>query len=109
MKPDQHDPPEHARTVRAALTAALRDGPRTIRELSVALGAKEKELLEHLAHVERSLAASDEELHVEASRCLGCGYAFEDRTRLNRPGRCPACKGTRLSHPRFSIGARARK
>ncbi|HYO95700.1 MAG TPA: transcriptional regulator [Polyangiaceae bacterium] len=94
---------ERYETVRAALCVALRRGPQTLRELSVALGAKEKDLLDHLSHVGRSLARSGERLVSEPSCCLSCGYQFEERTRFSRPGRCPACKGSRISYPRFSI------
>lgn len=97
--------PESVQTVREALRAALREGPRTIHELSVAVGAKEKDLLDHLVHVERSLARSGERFVVEPARCLSCSYEFGDRTRRTRPGRCPACRGSRIAHPRFSIEA----
>lgn len=110
MSAPNRPPPEHSQTVREALCVALRRGPLTIRELSVALAAKEKDLIDHLAHVERSLEHSGERLLVEPSRCLSCGYEFDGRTRLTRPSRCPACKASRISHPRFSIeGSPAQK
>jgi transcriptional regulator len=98
----------HSQTIREALSGALRRGPRTLRELSVELGAKEKELLAHLAHVERALEHAGERLVVEPSRCLACGFEFAERTRLGKPGRCPACKASRISQPRFSIAGATR-
>jgi transcriptional regulator len=104
MSTDQ-PPPERRQTLRDALYYELREGPRTVRELSVAVGASEKDLTGHLEHLARSIAGTGERLHVEAAHCLACGYRFEDRTRLTKPGRCPACKATRIALPRFSIAA----
>ncbi len=103
MSIDEKAPPERTRTVREALHDLLRDGPHTIRDLSIALGAKEKDLLDHLEHLARSLEHGGERLVIEPSRCLACGYEFEDRTRLAKPSRCPACKSTRISHPKFVV------
>lgn len=98
-------PPEHRQTVRDALYFALREGPRTIRELSAEVGAREKDLLDHLSHLERSLGRTGQHLSVEPSRCLACGFTFEGRSRLSKPGRCPACKATRITLPRFAVVA----
>ena len=58
---------------------------------------------DHLAHLEKSLQRRDGTLHLEPVRCLGCDFVFEKRTRFTRPGRCPRCKGRRLTLPRFWI------
>ncbi|HTU59031.1 MAG TPA: transcriptional regulator [Polyangiales bacterium] len=98
-------PPERSETLRAELRAALHSelGPQTIRELSQALGASERDLLTHLEHLARSLPHDHERLIVEPARCLSCSFEFEDRTRYKKPGRCPACKSTRITAPRFAI------
>lgn len=96
-------PPEHQQTWREKLYVELRKGPQTIRELSILIGAQQKDLIEHLAHLERSLARTDERLAVDPARCLVCGFAFTERTRLAKPGRCPGCKSSRITLPRFSI------
>jgi len=101
--PQDRPPPERRQTIRDALYHELRDGLRTVRELSAAVGASEKDLLGHLGHLGRSVAGTGERLRVEPSRCLACGYTFEERTRLGKPGRCPACKSTRIALPRFTI------
>jgi predicted Zn-ribbon and HTH transcriptional regulator len=100
---EDRSPPERKQTLRDALYHALREGPETIRELSIRIGAQEKDLVHHLEHLERSLAPMGERLGVEPARCLGCNYAFEERTRLSKPGRCPRCKSTRITLPRFFI------
>lgn len=99
-------PPPRARdlTAREALREALLSGePRTSLELSAELSLQEREVIEHLAHLERSLAHSAQRLEVEPARCLGCGFAFEERGRLSKPGRCPRCKSTRIARPKFRI------
>lgn len=101
-EPEQ--PRERLLTQREALREALVVGePRTARELSVALSMREREVLEHLEHLERTLQQSAQRLAVEPARCLACGFAFEERARLGKPGRCPRCRATRITHPRFRI------
>ena len=93
-----------ARTVRQDLRRVLRTGAWTLRDLSRELGVRERELPDHLAHLARTLAAHGESLTVEPPRCLGCGFGFEGREgRYKRPGRCPECRGRRISLPRFGI------
>lgn len=100
---EDRSPPERRQTWRDALYEELRKHPQTIRELSILIGAQQKDLLDHLAHLERSLARTDEQLVVDPARCLGCQFEFAERTRLAKPGRCPRCKSNRITLPRFSI------
>jgi len=92
-------PPERHTTPRQALLAALCDIPRTARELSPLAGLAEKEIYGHLEHLQRSHAG----LKIEVASCLKCGFRFEKRGRLNKPGHCPLCKSTRIDPPRFSL------
>jgi predicted Zn-ribbon and HTH transcriptional regulator len=100
---DDRGPPERGLTVREALAAALRAGPATARELSRDVGLRERDVAEHLGHLARTVAARGERLSVEPAACLACGYAFEDRARLTRPGACPRCRSTRIDPPVFRI------
>lgn len=74
-----------------------------VRELSQRAHVSEKEAAEHLAHLGLSATARGERLVIEPSRCLSCGFTFEDRTRTTRPGKCPQCRATRIAPPRFRI------
>lgn len=89
-------------TIREALRDAL-DRPRTMLELSKLLHQPEKELVEHLSHLRRSLPARGARLVVEPATCRACGHVFDDRERLTRPSRCPVCKKERIEPPRFSV------
>lgn len=94
---------ERHETVRGALRAALRAGPRTARELSAQVGIPEKQVAGHLEHLGRSLKAAGQRLHVDPARCLDCGFVFRKRDRLSRPSRCPVCRSEHLDAPRFAI------
>lgn len=92
-----------AQTLRRHMMALLREQELDARDLAQALGLTEKEVYEHLAHVERSVAAAGRKFIVIPSHCLLCGYVFEKRRRLARPGRCPQCRRSKLQSPSFRI------
>ena len=96
-------PTERGATVRASLVEALKEGPATARELSERVGIPEKDVPEHLEHVERSLEAHGEHLVIDAAECIACGYAFKGRRKLTRPGKCPECGSERIDPPAFHI------
>jgi predicted Zn-ribbon and HTH transcriptional regulator len=101
--PSHRPPSPRGETVREALRAALLRGPATARDLSAEVGLREKDVAEHLAHLRRSLAHRGERLAVEPATCLACGFVFEDRERLTRPGSCPRCRATRIDPPVFRV------
>jgi predicted Zn-ribbon and HTH transcriptional regulator len=90
-------------TVRRQIIVLLSQKEMSAMDLSQDLGIREKEVYEHLPHIERSLAAQGKELVIRPSLCLKCGYVFKDRKRFTRPGRCPQCKGTHLQRPTYEI------
>jgi transcriptional regulator len=100
-------PAPRGSTVRTALKEALRtpsaEQLRTAKELSAAVGISEKDVAEHLGHLERSLKPEGLRLEVAPAECLACGYVFRERTRLTRPGACPKCRSTRIDPPAFRI------
>lgn len=67
--------------------------------LSRALDLSEKELLAHLPHVAKTLAARKGRLALQPARCSDCGFEFRERRRISPPGRCPRCKGSRIEGP----------
>jgi predicted Zn-ribbon and HTH transcriptional regulator len=72
-------------TIRQNIIFLLSGQELDARDLSQELGLKEKEIYEHLVHVERSVAASRGRFVITPSQCLLCGYVFEDRRRLIAP------------------------
>lgn len=92
-----------AQTLRRHMMALLREQELDARDLAQDLGLTEKEVYEHLAHVERSVVSSGGKFMIAPSQCLLCGYVFENRRRLTRPGRCPQCKRSKIQNPSFRI------
>ena len=92
-------------TVRQDLSLALRAGAATARDLSKAVGASEKEVLDHLVHLAKSSKARGEEFVITPTECLECGFTFSKRDKPARPSRCASCHGSRLTLPSFQIRA----
>jgi transcriptional regulator len=90
-------------TLRRRIMSLLREREMDARGLSEELRIKEKEVYEHLVHFERSVAAAGGRFILTPGECLLCGYVFEDRRRLTRPGRCPKCRRSKIMNPSFRI------
>ncbi|HSM75827.1 MAG TPA: transcriptional regulator [Desulfobacterales bacterium] len=90
-------------TIRQALVALLSGEPLCARELSQTLGIREKEVYEHLVHIERTAVARHQKLLTLPFACLDCGFVFRNRKRFTRPGKCPRCRGTHIEVPRFQL------
>jgi len=92
---------EKMSTLRKKIGEALERDSLDLREISKLFGIKEKEVLDHLTHIEKS--AHHRGFTVEPASCQQCGFSFKKRARLSTPGRCPLCKSGRISPPRFRI------
>ena len=90
-------------TIRQKIIALLNRQEMDVRQLSGQVGIQEKEVIEHLSHIARSLAVRGKKLTIRPAECLLCGYVFEKRQRFTRPGRCPRCKKSHLQSPGFYI------
>jgi len=88
-------------TLRKKIAEALEEECLDLQEIAKWFGIKEKEVLDHLEHIAKSV--HPKRLIVEAACCKRCGFVFKKRTRLNTPGRCPVCKSESISPPRFMI------
>jgi len=90
-------------TIRRQMIFRLTREEMNARELSQAIGIKEKEIFEHLPHIARSVKALKKKLAIRPARCLTCGYVFKDRRRFTPPGRCPRCKKERIESPAYRV------
>jgi len=88
-------------TLRKELAEALEKNSLDLREISQLFRIREKEVLDHLQHVARSV--HPKKLTMEPAICRGCGFVFKKRERLNTPSRCPICKGESITPPRYQI------
>jgi len=91
------------KTLRQQIITLLTATELSAPELASALQIKEKEVCEHLGHIDRSLSAAGRKLNMRPSSCRKCGYVFAGRKRFTRPSRCPRCKSTYLEQPLFRI------
>jgi len=80
----------------------LTEGSFTARELSRILGIREKEVYEHLPHIQKSMGTSVSIVRQPAT-CLSCDFVFTKRERFTAPGRCPVCRSERISEPIFGV------
>ena len=87
---------------RRQLIEILTTEPRTASSVARELGLDRREIEADLPHLIRSARAAGHRVVVDPARCRACGYLF-DTGKLNKPGRCPACRGTWLFEPRISV------
>jgi transcriptional regulator len=95
------DPQEF--TVRQQIINLLCTDELTIRDLSQSLSIPEKEVIDHLAHIEKSIRSQDQKLEEIPYKCLSCGFVFDKRTRFSKPGRCPNCRNSHIQTSRYHI------
>lgn len=97
------DQPAQA-TARHRLQSVLEaGGEHTLRTLSQQTSLSERDVAEHLVHLERSLTHRGLALVIEPARCRECGFRFERRSRATRPSRCPRCRSERIDPARFAL------
>ena len=87
---------------RKDLIALLSEQPRSVSSLARDLGLRRGDVEDDLRHAIRSARAAGHRVEILPARCRACGFTF-DEGKLTRPGRCPACRGTRLFEPQILI------
>jgi predicted Zn-ribbon and HTH transcriptional regulator len=86
---------------RRQLIDLLSDDFRSASSLARELGLT-RDIEDDLRHALRSARAAGHDVEIVPARCKSCGFVFgEDK--LLKPGRCPACKGSRLLEPMIRI------
>ena len=75
---------------------------RSVSSLARELGSTRAAVEDDLRHAFRSARAQGHDVRVVPARCKSCGFIFREE-KLNRPSRCPACKGTRLYEPMIGL------
>jgi predicted Zn-ribbon and HTH transcriptional regulator len=93
-------------TVRRRILSELEQGPLSALDLSGLVGIPEKEVAGHLEHIRQSLHRTTRQLTVRPAECSKCGFVFEKRNRLTRPGKCPVCRSESIHAPLFGVGGR---
>jgi transcriptional regulator len=94
-------PREAAHTVRQEIVKLLHDsGSVTLRQISQSVHISEKEALGHLEHIRKTYKDA---FVMHLAECSKCGFTFEDRDRLKKPGKCPKCRSERIDEPVYNL------
>lgn len=89
-------------TRRQDLMALLAAGPRTASSLARELGLDRRVMHDDLRHIVLTARAAGHDVIIEPARCKSCGFLFSE-AKLAKPGKCPACKGTRVLEPMLQL------
>jgi len=73
------------------------------RELSKATSTREKDVYDHLHHIEKSAKNLPYKFKITSAQCLSCDFVFKKRDRLTRPSKCPKCKNQQIEPARFQL------
>ncbi len=104
MKPaKEHIPAEAHETIRKTIMHALEEGPLSAMEISGLAGIPEKEVAGHLEHIRTTAHRAGREFVVTPAECVKCGFVFEKRGKLTKPGKCPVCRSESIHAPLFAI------
>jgi predicted Zn-ribbon and HTH transcriptional regulator len=85
-------------TIRRQLIELLSHEPRSASSLARELGLHRGDISDQLRHAIRSAAAAGHLIEVIPPRCKACGFVFGS-DRLDKPSRCPSCRGSRIYEP----------
>ena len=90
-------------TIRKNIAELLEKRRHSALEISRRVGIKEKEVYQHLPHIEKSAKGRGKRLNRSPYFCMACGFTFKDRKRFYPPSRCPLCREERISEAVFEI------
>ena len=96
-------PDERHGTIRREIVSVLEGRTLSAREISAEVRVSEKEVYEHLEHIQKTAHKKSRDLIVMPAECRKCGFVFKKRDRLKKPGKCPVCRGELIQEPLFSI------
>ncbi|MDI6744978.1 MAG: hypothetical protein QMD07_06335 [Thermodesulfovibrionales bacterium] len=106
MKKKQKEPPvpvERHETIRHKIISVIENQTLSAKEISGNVGIPEKEVYEHLGHIQKTVNTKDAHLVITPAECTKCGFVFRKRERLKKPGKCPICRGESIHEPLFWI------
>ena len=102
-------PRERKETLRQTIVKHLEEGPCTTKDISGLIGIREKEVVPHLEHIQKSLRPSGRKLEIQPAQCLSCNFVFKTRKRLTKPSACPECRNTQIDPPVFRLAGHERE
>ncbi|MCG2723091.1 MAG: hypothetical protein L6290_13930 [Thermodesulfovibrionales bacterium] len=96
-------PVERTETIRQKITALLERTQLSAKDLSGEIATSEKDIYDHLAHIQKTSNKRDRHLVVTPAHCRKCGFQFKKRNRVTRPGKCPLCRSELIVAPLLLI------
>lgn len=99
-------PSEKSETLRQSIIHVLENQTLSAKEISAHVGIPEKEVYDHLQHIQKTINNKFKTLDIVPAECNKCGFLFKKRERLKKPGRCPVCRGESITAPLFTIKQR---
>ncbi len=88
---------------RKELIELLKQQTTTVGELANRFKVRPKEFEEELEHIRKSIKKEGLILKITPAECRKCGFIF-NRDKIDKPGKCPNCKGTWIKEPELRIG-----
>ena len=96
-------PVERQSSVRKEIMSAIEGEPLSAMNVSGIVGIPEKEVYDHLEHIQKTIHKGGRILIVVPAECRKCGFRFRKRGKLKKPGKCPICRGEAIEEPLFAI------
>ena len=96
-------PVERHETIRQKIVSVLEGQTLTAKDISADVRISEKEIYEHLKHIQRTLNKSKHIFILAPAVCKKCSFVFRKRDRLKKPGKCPVCRSELIQEPLFSV------
>jgi predicted Zn-ribbon and HTH transcriptional regulator len=90
-------------TLRRAIMALLEEDELSARDISAALRIPEKEVIFHLEHIRSACRHNIHHLRLIPALCRKCGFVFNKRERLAKPGKCPVCRNEQIAEPLYTL------
>jgi len=89
-------------TRRQEIVQRLRQKELSFDDLRHELAVKVSTLEDDLGHIQRTVKANHERLHVRSAVCADCGFELSSKA-LHPPGRCPKCRSGNVDGPWLHI------
>ncbi|GBD97159.1 MAG TPA: transcriptional regulator [Nitrospirae bacterium] len=90
-------------TVRQEIISVLKGQTLSVKDISGTVRVSEKEVYDHLYHIQKTINKKGCTLVVTPAVCKKCGFTFKKREKLKKPGKCPICRSETIKEPFFSI------
>ncbi len=94
---------ERTQTIRQEIIGLLEQGPMTVRDISQAVSIMEKDVIHHLASIEKTVRRHNKRIETKPHYCMDCGFEFKNRKTFKKPGKCPECRDGRIASAVYRI------